>query len=102
MKKIRSGIVVSNKMDKTVVVEVERVFRHPVYTKIVRKSRKFKAHDANNEYQIGDVVEIIETRPLSRGKCWRVSRKIGQGRVKSHDLPKANKPKEEASDTAAK
>jgi small subunit ribosomal protein S17 len=63
-------------MDKTVVVAVETLVRHPLYGRIVRRTSKFKAHDENNECRIGDVVEIVETRPLSREKRWRVSRVI--------------------------
>jgi small subunit ribosomal protein S17 len=68
----RSGKVVSDKMDKTVVVSIERVVRHPLYHKAVKKTIKFKAHDENNECHIGDVVEVMETRPLSKEKHWRV------------------------------
>jgi len=75
-RKVRSGRVVSDKMDKTVVVAVETLVRHPLYGRIVRRTSKFKAHDENNECRIGDVVEIVETRPLSKEKRWRVSRVI--------------------------
>lgn len=74
--KTRVGIVVSDKMQKTVVVRVERVFRHPFYHKVVKVAKKFKAHDEKGEYHVGDRVEITETRPLSRDKCWRVVRKV--------------------------
>jgi small subunit ribosomal protein S17 len=67
------GRVVSNKMDKTVVVEVERVKRHPLYGKTVRQRNKFKAHDAENTCQIGDLVRILESRPLSKEKRWVVT-----------------------------
>ena len=70
--KTREGIVVSDKMAKTVVVEVERVFRHPLYQKVMRVTKKYKAHDEVNECKIGDKVVIMETRPLSKDKCWRV------------------------------
>lgn len=73
--KIREGIVVSDKMQKTVVVEVERVFRHPLYQKVVRFANRFKAHDENNECKVGDKVMIMETRPLSKDKRWRVVKK---------------------------
>nr|WP_231724022.1 30S ribosomal protein S17 [Chthonomonas calidirosea] len=73
-RKVRQGKVVSNKMDKTVVVAVERRVRHPLYGKIVRKTTKFKAHDEENACNEGDIVEIMETRPLSKEKCWRVVR----------------------------
>jgi len=66
------GAVVSNKMDKTVVVIVERLGRHPLYKKVVKSRKKFKAHDADNACQIGDVVRIVESRPLSREKHWVV------------------------------
>ena len=70
--KVRNGVVVSNKMDKTVVVRVERLFKHPVYKKYIRSHRKYMAHDETNQCQIGDKVSIVETRPLSKNKCWRV------------------------------
>jgi small subunit ribosomal protein S17 len=66
------GRVVSNKMDKTVVVKVERLQRHPLYHKVLRKSKKFKAHDAYNSCQVGDTVRIVESRPLSKEKRWVV------------------------------
>jgi small subunit ribosomal protein S17 len=66
------GRVMSNKMDKTVVVKVERLQRHPLYHKVLRKSKKFKAHDAYNSCQVGDVVRIVESRPLSKEKRWIV------------------------------
>lgn len=72
LRKTRVGKVVSDKMDKTVVVSVDTLIRHPLYGKIVRRSKKFKAHDENNQCRIGDVVKIMETRPLSRDKNWRV------------------------------
>ncbi len=71
-RKVRIGVVVSDKMDKTVVVRVTREFRHPVYGKRVKLSKKYMAHDENNQCQIGDVVKIMETRPLSKRKRWRV------------------------------
>ncbi|MBO4562562.1 MAG: 30S ribosomal protein S17 [Clostridia bacterium] len=71
-RKTRTGIVVSDKMDKTVVVAVRTKVRHPLYGKMVNKTTKFKAHDENNDCGIGDTVRIMETRPLSRDKRWRV------------------------------
>ncbi|KYH33683.1 30S ribosomal protein S17 [Neomoorella mulderi] len=71
-RKTRIGNVVSDKMDKTVVVAVENRVRHPLLGKIIRKTRKFKAHDEKNECRIGDKVKIMETRPLSKDKRWRV------------------------------
>ena len=72
----KTGTVVSDKMDKTIVVRVERQFKHPLYKKIVRRHKKFKAHDENNECNIGDVVLISESRPLSREKKWVLSKII--------------------------
>ena len=71
-KKIRQGVVISNKMDKTVVVLVEQLVQHPIYKKYVRSRAKYKAHDPENRCRIGDQVSIVETRPLSREKRWRV------------------------------
>lgn len=79
-RKVRVGVVVSDRMDKTVVVAVERIMRHPLYGKTVKRTKKFHAHDENNECQVGDVVEIMETRPLSRTKRWRVSRVVQKAR----------------------
>jgi small subunit ribosomal protein S17 len=73
-RKVRSGRIVSDKMDKTVVVAIETLVRHPLYGRIVRRTTKFKAHDESSECGVGDVVEIMETRPLSKEKRWRVSR----------------------------
>lgn len=75
-RKVRVGTVVSDRMDKTVVVAVERIMRHPLYGKTVKRTKKFHAHDENNECHVGDVVEIMETRPLSKTKRWRVARVI--------------------------
>jgi small subunit ribosomal protein S17 len=70
--KVREGVVVSNKMEKTAVVAVARLVKHPTYGKFVRKTKKLYAHDEKSQCQIGDVVEIVETRPLSKTKRWRV------------------------------
>ena len=75
-RKVRIGIVVSDKADKTVTVKVERRFAHPLYGKQVGKSKKYLAHDERNEYQVGDQVRIEETRPLSKTKRWRVAELI--------------------------
>jgi small subunit ribosomal protein S17 len=72
LRKIRIGVVFSNKMDKTVTVAVERKVKHPMYGKFVKKTTKFHAHDEKNECSIGDVVKIMETRPLSKTKRWRL------------------------------
>jgi len=80
-RKIRVGRVVSNKMDKTVVVAVETLRHHPLYKKTIKRAVKYKAHDENNKCQPGDMVRIIETRPLSRQKRWRVAEIITKGEV---------------------
>lgn len=71
-RKTRIGEVVSDKMDKTIVVAIKTKVRHPLYGKMVNRTRKFKAHDQNNECGIGDTVKIMETRPLSKDKRWRL------------------------------
>jgi small subunit ribosomal protein S17 len=71
-RKTKIGKVVSDKMEKTIVVAVERLVQHPLYKKAVKETVKFKAHDENNDAHIGDTVEIMETRPLSKDKRWRV------------------------------
>ena len=76
VKRIKVGTVVSDKMSKTVVVRVDSVKRHPKYKKIYRVSKKFKAHDENNDFHVGDKVEIEETRPISKDKTFKVVRKI--------------------------
>ena len=73
-RKVLIGTVVSDKMDKTVVVQVKRLFIHPIYKKYVRRNAKYKAHDATNQCGIGDKVQIIESRPMSKDKHWRVSK----------------------------
>ena len=73
LRKERMGLVVSNKMEKTIVVQVDRKVKHPIYGKFIRKSTKFMAHDEKNECNIGDKVRIMETRPLSKNKCWRLT-----------------------------
>jgi small subunit ribosomal protein S17 len=72
LRKTKLGVVSSNKMDKTIVVNVERKVKHPLYGKFVKKSTKFHAHDEKNECSIGDTVRIMETRPLSKTKRWRL------------------------------
>ncbi len=72
LRKERTGLVVSNKMDKSITVQIERKFRHPIYGKFVKKTKKFIAHDEKNECNIGDTVRIMETRPLSKRKNWRL------------------------------
>lgn len=75
-RKVRIGIVVSDKMEKTIVVRVDDKKKHPLYSKIMKVSKKFKAHDEKNEAHVGDTVEIMETRPLSKDKRWRLVRII--------------------------
>ncbi len=87
MKKIRKGVVVSDRMDKTVVVRVERVFQHPVFKKIVKKYSRFKAHDKDNKCKVGDQVEIIETKPISKDKRWKVTNILGFEKVKTRIRP---------------
>ena len=80
-RKTRTGKVISDKMDKTVVVLVESLRRHPLYRKVVRHTSKFKAHDGTNACKVGDVVRIVETRPLSKDKRWRVAEIISSREV---------------------
>ena len=72
LRKTRTGLVVSNKMDKSIVVAVERKVKHPIYGKFVKKTTSFHAHDEKNECTVGDVVKIMESRPLSKTKRWRM------------------------------
>ena len=72
LRKTRTGKVVSDKMDKTITVAIENHVKHPLYGKIVKKTYKLKAHDENNECKIGDTVKVMETRPLSKDKRWRL------------------------------
>ncbi|HSG67656.1 MAG TPA: 30S ribosomal protein S17 [Bacteroidales bacterium] len=72
LRKERIGVIVSNKMDKSIIVQVTRNVKHPIYGKFVKKSTKFVAHDENNDCNIGDTVRIMETRPMSKNKCWRL------------------------------
>jgi small subunit ribosomal protein S17 len=76
LRKIRIGVVSSNKMDKTIVVAAERKVKHPIYGKFVKKTTKFHAHDEKNECSIGDTVKIMETRPLSKTKRWRLVEEV--------------------------
>ena len=75
-RKLRTGVISSDKMDKTVVVTINNLVRHPMYGRILKRSKKLKAHDEANDAHIGDTVEIMETRPLSKDKCWRVVRVV--------------------------
>jgi small subunit ribosomal protein S17 len=71
-KRILQGVVVSDKQDKTVVVKVERRFKHPLYKKFIKRSKKYAAHDENNQFKTGDAVKIVETKPISKNKSWEV------------------------------
>lgn len=73
-RKERTGLVVSNKADKTITVSVERRLQHPLYKKVMRRSKKYHAHDPENQCNVGDLVRIRETRPLSKTKCWKLIR----------------------------
>lgn len=80
-RKTRTGRVVSTKMQKTVIVEVERLVRHPVYKKVLRRTKNYKVHDEKNACHLGDIVKIEETRPLSKDKRWRVLEILRTGNV---------------------
>ena len=81
MQRTLTGRVVSDKMDKTVTVLVERKVKHPLYDKVIRRSKKYHAHDEKNEFRPGDLVEIEETRPLAKTKAWRVSKLLEKSRA---------------------
>lgn len=89
-----TGVVVSEKMDKTVVVAVETVRPHPLYDKPMRRTRRYKAHDERNECRVGDVVRLMETRPLSREKRWRVVEIVARGRAAGGDQAAAREEAE--------
>jgi small subunit ribosomal protein S17 len=72
-RKVREGVITSDKMDKTVVVQVQDLVQHPLYKRVIKRTSKFKAHDEQNSCHVGDKVRIMETRPLSKDKCWRVT-----------------------------
>ena len=83
LRKERVGVVTSDKMQKTIVVQVKRKALHPNYGKVIEKAKKFKVHDEKNQAKVGDVVRIVETRPLSRDKRWRLVKILSHGRAKS-------------------
>ena len=85
IRKKRTGIVLSNKMKKTIVVQIKRKALHPLYGKVIEKAAKFKVHDEKNEAQVGDKVSIEETRPLSKDKRWRLIEILGHGHGKAMD-----------------
>ena len=82
-RKEKVGVVVSDKMQKTIVVRIERKALHPLYGKVISKANKFKVHDEKNEAKVGDRVRIVETRPLSKDKRWRLVEILGHGRQNS-------------------
>ena len=92
-RKVREGLVVSDKMDKTVVVAVETRKVHPLYKKAVRVTKRYKAHDETNACKIGDKVKIVETRPLSKEKSWRVTEIMSKREVVETRLKKPKKKK---------
>ena len=80
LRKTRVGVVESDKMDKTIVVSVKDSVKHPLYKKIIKRTVRFKAHDENNDCKVGDRVEIMETRPISRDKRWRLVRVVDRAK----------------------
>jgi len=102
--RILQGVVVSDKMDKTVVVNVARRKQHALYRKVINRSKRFKAHDAGNECNVGDIVRILETRPMSKGKRWRVIEILERGdvaEVSPEDIGRSIEEEVQASPTAA-
>lgn len=102
-RRVKEGVVVGHGMDKTAAVSVSRVFSHPQYLKTVKVSKKFLAHDEKNEAKVGDLVEIMEVRPISKRKFHRILKVLGQTKVKMRELPRKREKEEEKkeSDTAA-
>jgi len=92
LKKIKEGVVVSDKMDKTIAVECKRLVKHPRYGKYIRKRTIYKAHDEKNQAQVGDEVEIMETRPLSKTKCWRLVRIVKKSARVDVTIPEIQEP----------
>jgi small subunit ribosomal protein S17 len=90
-RKTRIGQVISDKMEKTVVVVVETKSKHPLYRKTVSYARKYKAHDEGNTCRVGDVVKVIETRPFSKGKHWRVEQVLSRGEITGKELAESKK-----------
>lgn len=85
-KRILQGTVVSDKADKTVTVRVERRIMHPIYKKFIRRSKKYAAHDETNQFKVGDVVRIEESRPISKSKKWVVTERVGTAMLKSEGV----------------
>ena len=104
-KRVLTGTVVSDKADKTVVVRVERRVKHPLYGKIIKLSKKYHAHDAANEFHVGEIVRIEECAPVSKLKTWQVVDRIGTAQVGSVDIAEpevVSAPEAETKDTPAK
>jgi small subunit ribosomal protein S17 len=106
-KRVLTGTVVSDKGDKTVVVRVERRVKHPLYGKIIKLSKKYHAHDAANEFHVGEIVRIEECAPISKMKTWTVVDRIGTAKVGSVDIAEPeivapSEPETETKDTAEK
>jgi len=111
-KRVLTGTVVSDKADKTVVVRVERRVKHPLYGKIIRLSKKYHAHDAANEFHVGEIVRIEECAPVSKLKSWKVVDRIGTAKVGAVEIdepeivapsePEPSKPAEEVAEKPAK
>jgi small subunit ribosomal protein S17 len=93
IRKTKNGIVVSNKMKKTVVVEVVRTSPHPLYDKVMQAYTRYKVHDEENKCNVGDMVEIMETKPISRDKRWRVMKVLGKGKLRGREMPKKREAK---------
>ena len=106
-KRVLTGIIVSDKTDKTVVVNVERRVKHPLYGKIIKLSKKYHAHDAANEFHVGEIVRIEECAPISKLKTWKVVDRIGTAKVGSVDIAEPeivapSEPEPETKETAEK
>jgi small subunit ribosomal protein S17 len=109
-KRVLTGTVVSDKGDKTVVVRVERRVKHPLYGKIIKLSKKYHAHDAANEFHVGEIVRIEECAPVSKLKTWKVVDRLGTARAQKSDIadtvealpPQPSPPAEEKADKGAK
>ncbi|OGC15129.1 30S ribosomal protein S17 [candidate division WOR-1 bacterium RIFOXYC2_FULL_37_10] len=101
-RRVKKGIVVGSKMNKTVVVQIETVFSHPKYSKVVRVYKKFLVHDEKGESKIGDLVQIMETRPISKRKFHRIVKVLGQAKLKYRDLPKKKEKEEEEKDDTSR
>ncbi len=100
-RRVKKGVVLRHSMDKTAIVQIEKVYSHPKYLKTVRSYKKFSVDDPENIAKIGDIVEIIETRPISKTKFHRVLKVVGKIKLRLRDLPKKKEKEKALSDTAA-